>query len=53
MQEGTFKTITVEAARTGWIVREKGQPAEIFHRWDAVVRKLEKELTTNPKRQTE
>jgi len=53
MQEGTFKTITVEAAKTGWIVREKGQPAEIFHRWEAVVNKLEKELTTKPTHQTE
>ena len=42
MQEGKFKAITVEAAKTGWIVREKGQPAEIFNRWEAVVHKLEK-----------
>lgn len=41
-----YKTITVEAAKTGWIVREKGRPAEIFTRWEKVVAKLEMELTS-------
>lgn len=41
-----YKTLTVEAATTGWIVREVGKPAEIFTRWDSLVRKLEQELTT-------
>lgn len=41
-----YKTITVEAAKTGWIVREKGCPAEIFTRWEMVVAKLELELTS-------
>lgn len=41
-----YKTLTVEAAKTGWIVREKGKPAEIFIRWEAFVKKLEMELTS-------
>lgn len=41
-----YKTITVEAAKTGWIVREKGRPTEIFTRWEKVVAKLEMELTS-------
>lgn len=41
-----YKTLIVEAATTGWIVREVGKPAEIFTRWDSLVRKLEQELTT-------
>jgi hypothetical protein len=41
-----YKTITVEAAITGWIVREAGKPAEVFVRWDSVIKKLEKELVT-------
>lgn len=41
-----YKTLTVEAAKTGWIVREPGKPAEIFIRWDDLVRKLELKLTS-------
>jgi len=41
-----YKTLTVEAALTGWIVREKGKPAEVFHQWARVVAKMEKELTS-------
>jgi hypothetical protein len=41
-----YKTLTVEAAKTGWIVREDGKPAEIFIRWEAVVKKMEIELTS-------
>lgn len=46
MEKEQYQTITVEAAKTGWIVRVKGKPAEIFIRWDQVVKKLEAELTT-------
>jgi hypothetical protein len=46
MKEGEYKTLTIEAALTGWIVREQGNPTEIFVRWDQVVKKLERELTT-------
>ena len=45
-RKAKYKTLTVEAALTGWIVREQGQPPEVFHRWGSVVAKLEKELTT-------
>jgi hypothetical protein len=41
-----YKTLTVEAAKTGWIVREKGKPAEVFTRWESVVKKMEIELTS-------
>ena len=41
-----YKTLTVEAAKTGWVVREKGKPTELFIRWDQLVRKLEVELTS-------
>ena len=41
-----YKTLTVEAAKTGWIVRETGKPAEIFIRWEKVVDKLALELTS-------
>jgi hypothetical protein len=46
MQKEQYKTLTVEAAKTGWIVREKGKPAEVFVRWERVVAKLEAELTS-------
>ena len=45
-KDGEFKTITVEAAKQGWIVREQGKPAEVFVRWESVVNKLKNELTT-------
>lgn len=41
-----YKTLTVEAAKTGWIVREAGKPAEIFVRWEALVSKLAAELSS-------
>jgi hypothetical protein len=46
MPKEQYKTLTVEAAKTGWIVRENGKPAEIFIRWEHVVKKLEMELTS-------
>ena len=41
-----YKKITIEAAVQGWIVKEAGKPAEVFVRWDSVVKKLEHELTS-------
>lgn len=44
-----YNTISVEAAKTGWIVKDlkdKKKPAEIFIRWESVVKKLEHELMT-------
>jgi hypothetical protein len=41
-----YKAISVESAKSGWIVREKGKTAEVFVRWDQVVKKLEAELTS-------
>lgn len=40
-----YKKLTVEAAVSGWIVHEPGKPAEIFVRWESLIRKLEAELT--------
>ena len=42
-----YKTVTIEAATTGWILKVKGEPTEIFVRWDALVRKLETLLTNS------
>jgi len=44
-KDSNYKTLTIEAATTGWIIRESGKPAEIFHIWSQVIRKLETELT--------
>jgi hypothetical protein len=44
-EKSAYKTLTVEAAIQGWVVREPGKPAEIFVRWESLIRKLEKELT--------
>ena len=49
MPKDDYKTLTVEAALTGWIVREAGKPTEIFVRWVEVVKKLERELTNQGK----
>lgn len=46
MKKEQYQTLTVEAAKTGWIVRVKDKPAEIFFRWEQVVKKLEAELIT-------
>jgi hypothetical protein len=46
VEKEQFKILTIEAAKTGWIIREKGEPAEIFHIWPQVIRKLEQELTS-------
>lgn len=41
-----YKTVTVQAAVSGWVVNEGSNPPEVFVRWDAVLRRLE-ELLTN------
>ena len=41
-----YKKLTIEAAISGWIVKEPGKPAEVFVRWEALVRRLEMELTS-------
>jgi hypothetical protein len=41
-----YHVLTIEAARTGWIVKESGRPAEVFVRWDTLVRYIESRLTT-------
>lgn len=46
MAEVQYKTLTVEAAKTGWIVRERGEPPEVFLRWESLVNKLRTELTS-------
>jgi hypothetical protein len=46
MTNPQYKPLTVEAAKTGWIIRERGKPAEVFVRWEQVVRRLEAELTS-------
>lgn len=41
-----YKRVEVEAALSGWILRVKGRPAEIFVRWESLIIRL-KELLTN------
>ena len=41
-----YKKITVESAVSGWIVKEVGKPPEVFLRWDALIHRLEQELTS-------
>ena len=41
-----YSTVTIEAARTSWIVKEKGRPAEVFVRWESLVEYLETRLAT-------
>lgn len=41
-----YSTVTVEAAVSGWIVKEKGQPAKVFVRWEALVSYLQYRLAT-------
>lgn len=40
-----YRTVTIEAACGGWVVKQKGRPAEVFVRWDALIRRLGRELT--------
>ena len=46
MSEPEYITLTIEAARTGWIVKEKGKPAEIFTRWEHAVSYMAERLTS-------
>lgn len=46
MKKNEYNTITIEAARTGWIVKEHGKPAEVFIRWSALIEHIEQRLTS-------
>lgn len=46
MKNPEYNTVTVEAARTGWIVKEQNRPTEIFVRWEMLIRYLENRLTS-------
>lgn len=41
-----YNTVTIETALTGWVVREKGRPTELFIRWESLVNHLAKRLTS-------
>ena len=45
-----YRKLTIEAAVTGWIITQKGKPAEIFTRWEAVISRLKQELTSGGER---
>jgi len=45
-EKATYNKLTIEAARTGWIVKQQGKPAEVFVRWENVVKHLENQLTS-------
>jgi hypothetical protein len=46
MKKPEHNIITIEAARTGWIIKEMGRPAEVFIRWDALVEYIATRLTS-------
>jgi len=46
MKQPEYNTLTIEAAKTGWIVREKGKPTEIFVLWENAVNYLAVKLTS-------
>lgn len=46
MKKPEYNIITIEAAKTGWIAKKRGEPAEVFIRWDELVRYLETRLVT-------
>lgn len=46
MKKPEYNTVTIEAVKTGWIVKQQGELTEIFIRWDALVRYLEMQLTS-------
>lgn len=41
-----YNTVTVEACKNGWIVKQKGKPVEVFFQWRNVINRLEFELIT-------
>jgi len=41
-----YRTVSVESAENGWIIKEPGKPAEVFFRWESVVYRLELLLTS-------
>lgn len=43
-QKPEYNTVTIEAAVNAWILREKGRPVEVFHRWDLLTNRLKERL---------
>ena len=46
-KKAAYRTVTVQAAVSGWIVTVKGQTPRVFYRWEMVERMLKEELTSN------
>lgn len=46
MSKTQYNTVSIEAAESGWIVKERGQPTKLFYRWESLVKYLEGRLTT-------
>lgn len=44
--ETKYACVSIETARTGWVVKEKGRHTEIFVRWEAVVKYIGTRLTS-------
>ena len=42
-----YTSVTVESAKGGWIVRERGKAAEVISHWDRVVFRLKQILTSS------
>lgn len=41
-----YKEIIVQAAVSGWILKVKGQPPQVFVRWESLVNAMELLLTS-------
>ena len=46
MPKAEYNTLTIEAAESGWIVKEKGKPTKVFFRWESLTVYLADRLTT-------
>lgn len=45
-EEIKYNEVTVQAAVSGWILKAKGQPPQVFVRWEALVNAIELLLTS-------
>lgn len=41
-----YRTVTIQAAKNGWIVMQTGRITEVYIRWDELVKRIKDELTS-------
>ena len=44
MSEVVYNTVTISAAVNGWVLTVKGEPPEVFVRWDELIYRLHSKL---------